>query len=95
MTVGTLYFRLVMRESHSLKDKRRILKSLKDTLASRFNISVAEVDCLDEWQQAGLGVAAVGTDGKFVGSVLNSVAEFVRLYPRAELIDRVQETFEA
>ena len=95
MTVGTVYIRLVMRESHSLKDKRSIVKSLKDTLASRFNISVSEVDHLNEWQQAGIGVAAVGTDGKFVGTVLNSVVQFVRLYPRAEMIEHVQEVFEA
>lgn len=93
MIVGTLKLRLVLRESHSLKDKRRVLKSLKDTLSNKFNISVAETDEQDVWQTAEIGVAAVGTDGSFVQSVLTSVVNFVRFFGGVELADSQQEIF--
>ena len=93
MIVGTLKLRLVLRESHSLKDKRRVLKSLKDTLSNKFNISVAETDEQDVWQTAELGVASVGTDGPFVQSVLTNVVNYVRFFGGVELVDSQQDIF--
>jgi uncharacterized protein YlxP (DUF503 family) len=91
--VGTLKLRFVLRESHSLKDKRRVIKSLKDTLANKFNISVAETDEQDVWQTAEIGVASVGTDGSFVQSVLTSVVNYVRYFGGVELVDSQQELY--
>jgi uncharacterized protein YlxP (DUF503 family) len=91
--VGTLKLRFVLRESHSLKDKRRVIKSLKDTLANKFNISVAETDEQDVWQTAVLGVAAVGTDTPFVQSVLTQVVNYARFFGGVELIDQQQELY--
>jgi uncharacterized protein YlxP (DUF503 family) len=91
--VGTLKIRLVLRESHSLKDKRRVLKSLKDTLSNKFNISVAETDEQDVWQTAEIGVAAVGSDGAFVQSVLTNVVNYVRFFGGVELVDSEQELY--
>jgi uncharacterized protein len=93
MIVGTLKIRLVLRESHSLKDKRRVLKSLKDTLSNKFNISVAETDEQDVWQSAEIGIAAVGTDGSFVQSVLTNVVNYVRFFGGVELVDSQQELY--
>ena len=93
MIVGTLKIRLVLREAHSLKDKRRVLKSLKDTLSNKFNISVAETDEQDVWQTAEIGVAAVGSDGPFVQSVLTNVVNYVRFFGGVELVDSEQEIF--
>ncbi|HLF93313.1 MAG TPA: DUF503 domain-containing protein [Planctomycetota bacterium] len=93
MIVGTLKLRLVLRESHSLKDKRRVLKSLKATLSNKFNISVAETDEQDVWQSAEIGIAAVGTDGPFVQSVLSNVVNYVRFFGGVELVDSQQEIF--
>ena len=93
MIVGTLKIRLVLRESHSLKDKRRVLKSLKDTLSNKFNISVAETDEQDVWQSAEIGIAAVGTDGSFVQSVLTNVVNYVRFFGGVELVDSEQELY--
>jgi uncharacterized protein YlxP (DUF503 family) len=91
--VGTLKIRLVLRESHSLKDKRRVIKSLKDTLSNKFNISVAETDEQDVWQTAEIGVASVGTDGPFVQSVLTNVVNYVRFFGGVELVDSEQEIY--
>jgi len=91
--VGTLKIRLVLRESHSLKDKRRVLKSLKDTLSNKFNISVAETDEQDVWQTAEIGVASVGTDASFVQSVLTNVVNYVRFFGGVELVNSEQEIY--
>lgn len=93
MIVGTLKLRLVLRESHSLKDKRRVLRSLKDTLSNKFNISVAETDEQDVWQTAEIGVASVGTDTPFVQSVLSNVVNYVRFFGGVELVDAQQELY--
>ena len=76
-----------------MKEKRRVLKSLKDQLSNKFNISVAEVEDQDEWQLAEIGIAAVGTDTPFVHSVLSSVEGFVRYFGGVTVIDAQSETF--
>ena len=73
MIVGTLKLRFVLRDSHSLKDKRRVIKGLKDTLSNKFNVAVAETDEQDVWQSAELGLATVVSDGSCVQSVLTNV----------------------
>ena len=93
MIVGTLKIRLVLRESHSLKDNRRVLKSLKDTLSNKFNISVAETDEQDVWQTAEIGIAAVGGDGSHVQSVLTNVLNYVRFFGGVELVNSEQELY--
>ncbi|MHC4599933.1 MAG: DUF503 domain-containing protein [Planctomycetota bacterium] len=87
MTVGTLELHLVIREALSLKDKRRVVKGLKDRLKSRFDVAVAEVGAQDVRQQAVLGVVVVGTDARVLGQVLNKVVDFVRKHPTAQLND--------
>lgn len=93
MIVGTLKLRLLLREAHSLKDKRRVLRSLKDTLANKFNIAVAETGDQDVWKSSEVGVATVGTDTPFVQSVLSNVVNYVRFFGGVELVDVEQETF--
>ncbi len=87
MVVGVLRFRLAIYEALSLKDKRRVVKSLKDRLAGRHNVSIAEVDDLDHWQAATLGVALVANEGRFVQSALARIVDEVRAYPHASLLD--------
>ena len=93
MIVGTLKLRFVLRESHSLKDKRRVIRSLKDTLSNKFNVAVAETDEQDVWQTAELGVATVGTDTPFVQSVLTNVVNDARYFGGVELVDQQQEIY--
>ena len=93
MIVGTLKMRFVLRESHSLKDKRSVIRSLKSILQNKFNIAVAEIDEQDVWQSAELGVATVGTDGPFVQSVLSNVVNIVRYFGGVELVDTEQEIY--
>ncbi len=87
MVIGVLNLKLAIFESTSLKDKRRVVKSLKDRLAGRFNVSVAEVDSLDHRQQAELGLALVGNDRQFVERCLSKIVDYVRLDRSASLVD--------
>ena len=93
MIVGTLKLRLYLRDCHSLKDKRRVLRSLKDTLHGRFNVAAAETGEMDAWQTAEVGVAAVGNEGEHVQSVISSVLNFVRFFGGVEVVAEEQEIY--
>ena len=80
-------------DAMTLKDKRRVIKSLKERLSNRFNVSVAEVGSLDHRQQAQLGVAIVGNDRQFVTSCLDKIVDYVRLDRGASLVDYEEEVF--
>jgi uncharacterized protein len=87
MVVGVLQIRLLVRDATCLKDKRRIVRSLKDRIRNEFNVSASEVDALDKWQTAVLGVAVVTNDRVFADQVLAKVMDLVRRSPGAELVD--------
>jgi len=87
MIVGSLRVRLLIRESRSLKDKRQVVKSIKDRLANRFNVSAAEVDGLDNRQVAVLGFAMVGNETSHVRAGLEQILQALRGHPVAELLD--------
>lgn len=93
MVVAALRFRIVMRESYSLKDKRRIVRSLKDRIRNKFNVAIAEVGSLDRRQSAEIGVSAVGNDPKVLSSALAHVLNLVRAAAGVELIDSELEFF--
>ena len=61
--------------AHSLKDKRMVVRSLKDRLRSKFNVSVSEVNHQDLWQRSQVSVVTVGSDEQFLQKVLEEAAE--------------------
>ncbi len=83
MVVGTLRLYLVIREARSLKDRRRVLNSLKDRLRNQFNISIAEVDGHTSHQVATLGVAIVTNEVRHAQQVLSQIESLVRAHPIA------------
>lgn len=87
MIVGVLRIRLGLFEARSLKDKRRVTKSLKDRLGARHNVSIAEVDDLEHWQAATLGLAMVANEARFVESALAKIVDEIRAYPHAALLE--------
>jgi len=78
MHVGILTLTLSIHDAMTLKDKRRAVKSLKDRLSHRFNISIAEVGSLDLVRTAELGVAMVSNDSAHVNGALDQVVNYVR-----------------
>ena len=78
MVVGILQVDLTIPGAQSLKDKRMVLRSLKDRVRRDFNVSVAEIENNDQWQSAGLAVAVVSNDRRFANQVLSKVVDSVR-----------------
>jgi len=91
MIVGILRLELAISDAHSLKDKRRVVKSIKERLIHSFHISVAEVDALDVWQRAVLGVAVVANESRFVHSCLDRIVDWVRKQRSVTLVDYERE----
>ena len=77
--------------AHSLKDKRSQIKSLKDRLSSRFNASVAEIDALDNWQHAVIGVCMISNDRSYLDKQYSLVETLVLEYTELELINITRE----
>jgi len=87
MVVGVLKMRLAIREATSLKDKRRVVKSLRERIRNEFNVSVSEIDALDRRQSAVLGAAIVTNEAAFADKVMAKVIDLVRRTGGAELIE--------
>ena len=85
--IGVLTLELRLEDSHSLKDKRHVVKSLKDRLRNKFNVSVAEIDYQDLWQRAAVAAVTVASDHTRAEQVLQLVeAEATALLGR-DLVD--------
>jgi hypothetical protein len=73
--VGVLTLELRIEHAHSLKEKRHVVKSLKDRLRHKFNVSVAEIEDQDLHNSAVLAAAAVSASRDFASKVLQAVEE--------------------
>jgi len=73
MPVGLLTLELQLPEARSLKDKRQVLRSLKDRLRGRFNVAVAELDFQDVWNQSVVGVVTLSNAEQHVEESLQLV----------------------
>ncbi len=91
MVVGILTIELFIPEAGSLKTKRFAIKSIKDRLKNKFNVSVAEIDNTDKWQRCSIGIAAVSNDHKHMDSTLNNVMNLIYGDSRVEVIDSTVE----
>jgi uncharacterized protein len=77
MVVSMIQFRIELPPIESIKDKRRIVVSLKEKLANKFHLSVAEVDLQDSPRYAHLGAALVSNSRSFGESVMHKALSFV------------------
>src|ERR1051326_6114976 len=93
MFVGSVLVRLLVRESRSLKDKRQVVRSIKDRLRNQFNVAVAELDALDQRQLTVLGIATGGNKSAWVGGVRREIADALRLNPVAEFLGHEMEMY--
>jgi uncharacterized protein YlxP (DUF503 family) len=93
MVVGTLLIEFLIHDNHSLKGKRKIVKSIVDKVKHKFNVSVAEVGSNDQWQRIELGISTVGNDRRHIDSSLNHVLDFIESLYLAEVVDVKTEVF--
>jgi uncharacterized protein YlxP (DUF503 family) len=75
MVVAVLEIALSIPHSASLKDKRRVLKSVKDRVHSRFNVSIAEIGDQDLWKSARLGIAVISSDSAYANGVISKIQD--------------------
>lgn len=77
MTIGVAHITIYLEGAQSLKDKRRVVKSLIQRLHNTFNVAAAEVADLDDWRIASIGVTCVSNSGAHCSDVLANVISFV------------------
>ena len=71
--IGVMTLELRLENSHSLKEKRHVVKGLTERLRNRFNVAVSEIDCQDLWQRAVLAAVTVSNDRGHATQVLQAV----------------------
>jgi uncharacterized protein YlxP (DUF503 family) len=86
MYAAAMRLELRIRDAHSLKEKRHVIKSVTSHLARTFGVAVSEVDHQDLWNRATLGVAAVASQLSQLDRILHSVEKHMRERRDAELI---------
>ena len=77
MKVGVLKVTLYIPYAHSLKEKRKVIRKIKDRLHARFNCSVAEVGDQNLWQKATFGISIVGINSRDIDSVLKKILNLI------------------
>lgn len=85
MVIGICHLDLVLRDNHSLKEKRRVVKSIIGRVKSKFNVSIAEVGNQDLWQSAQIGFCIAGNEKRFINSSLDKVIYFIEESNSAEI----------
>ncbi len=85
--IGVLLVQLYIPSAQSLKDKRMILKSLKDRGVQKFHVSFAELDDLDKWQSAVYGLTLIGNDNRSLDQCLQSIVSFIQSFRDLEISD--------
>jgi uncharacterized protein len=73
MPVASLILELEIPHSQSIKDRRHVVRSLKDRLRNAFNISVAELDSAEVWNRATLGVASISSSHSYLTGQLREI----------------------
>lgn len=93
MFIGALIVELFIPDSDSLKAKRFVIKSIKDRIRSRFNVSISEVDSHNLWQRSELAVVAVSNEKRTLQSLLRKVADFIEAEKRVQILNMEFEEY--
>ena len=89
--IGVLQFHLAIPHASSLKDKRSVVKGLKDRLKRHYNVSIAEIDDLDTWNLATLGAIMAGSDVAYINSAMDKLINTLEELRDATLEDHQLE----
>lgn len=93
LQIGVLQFTLEIPYAESLKDKRSAIKSLRDRLRRSFNVSLAEIDDLDDCTVATLGAVIAGSDVKHLNSTMDHLINKLEEWRDGTLADHQLEIF--
>ncbi|HEY1731527.1 MAG TPA: DUF503 domain-containing protein [Terriglobales bacterium] len=71
--IAYLMLEIRIEDAHSLKDKRQVVRSVKDSLRNHFNVAVAEVDASEAWQRATIGVVSISDSRDYLDGLMRNV----------------------
>ncbi|MCB9761967.1 MAG: DUF503 domain-containing protein [Alphaproteobacteria bacterium] len=86
MQVGAMRLELRLSGARSLKDKRQVVQRVVGRVSARFDVSIAEVEALDDHRRAVIGVAVVSNDGPHLRALLEGIARFVEQLHVAQVV---------
>jgi hypothetical protein len=92
MPIGLLTLEIHIPDARSLKDKRQVVRSLKDRLRGRFNVAVAELDHQETWQRAQIGIVSLSNDPAHLEQSLRAVLDEAEQLLGRELVGHDLET---
>lgn len=93
LKVGVMQVSIYIQGATSLKEKRMVIKSIKDKISHRFNVSIDEVDYLDKWQRSVLAIAQVGHDLGAIERNMNQIYQVLLQNYSIQVLDKVVEFF--
>ncbi len=93
MVIGVCRVELSIPDSFSLKDKRRVLKSIIARIRNRFNVSISEIEDNDMWQRAIIGISSISNDAHYTNKILNEVMNYLEKEKSIIILDYSIELF--
>lgn len=87
MLIGVCRVTISIPESFSLKEKRKVKRSIVDRVRAKFNVSIAEVESQEIWNELVLGISMVSTESKHIYEVMSEIIKLIEEQKEAELID--------
>ena len=87
LIIGLMTVDLFLPASGSLKEKRMVIKAIKDKIRHKFNVSIAEVDFLDKWQRARLAVVQVGNSYSFIEKNMTAIFSLIEANGICEIVE--------
>jgi len=91
MPIGLLTLEILIPDARSLKDKRQVLRSLKDRLRAHFNVAVAELAHQDTWQRSQVGIVSISNDEAHLEQSMQAVFDEAERLLGRELVSHELE----
>lgn len=91
MFIASAEIEILLYESQSLKEKRKVVKSLISKVRNQFNVAIAEINYLDTWQRAGLGLVCIANQSSNAIRQLDRVLEYIESDGRFEITNIYKE----
>ncbi|GAB4191039.1 MAG: DUF503 family protein [Calditrichia bacterium] len=91
MKVGIMQVSLYIQGAQSLKEKRMIIRSIKDKIRQKYNVSIDEVDYQDKWQRSVIGISQVGQSIKAIDKNFNAIYQKLLENYSIQVVDKIIE----
>lgn len=93
MTIGNCIVEIYIPDTSSIKEKRNIIKALKDRIRNKFNVSISQIDTNNNHRISILAIAAVANERNYVNRLLSNVVKFMEKQRTFEIVKYKKEMF--